>query len=77
MCRDAGDTTSKVSCCVESSLCFKNASFVVIMLLPEGLTHIHSQTKPRLHFGESFTLKDNTHSYCFTLFICDGPSHLL
>ena len=25
MCRDPGDTTSKVSCCVESSQCFKNS----------------------------------------------------
>ena len=35
----------------------KSASFVVIMLLHEGLTHIQSQIKPRLHFCESFTLK--------------------
>ena len=34
----------------------KSASFVVIMLEYEGLTHVHSQKKPRLHFGESFTL---------------------
>ena len=34
----------------------KSASFIVIMLLHEVLTHIHSQIKPRLHFGESFTL---------------------
>ena len=27
------------------------------MLSHEGLTQIHSQKKPRLHFGESFTLK--------------------
>ena len=26
------------------------------MLLHEGLTWVHSQKKPRLHFGESFTL---------------------
>ena len=26
------------------------------MHLPEGLTHIQSQIKPWLHFGESFTL---------------------
>ena len=74
MCRDPGDATSKVSCCVETSYCFKyivfdaiikvplalplkmsltrkpkntvnrkSASFVVIMLFHEGLTHIHSQ----------------------------------
>ena len=35
----------------------KSASLVVIMLLHAGLTHIHSQIKPRLHVGESFTLK--------------------
>ena len=29
---------------------------VVIMLLHKGLTHTHSQIKPRLLFGESFTL---------------------
>ena len=26
------------------------------LLLREGLTHIHIQKKPRLHFGESFAL---------------------
>ena len=26
------------------------------MLLHEGLTKVHSQKKPRLHFGESFAL---------------------
>ena len=62
MCRDPGDATSKVSCCVEPSWCFKvnlnlkSASFIVIMHLHECLTHIHSQKKPRLLFGESFTL---------------------
>ena len=34
----------------------KSASFVVIMLLHEGLTRIHSQLKPNLLFGQSFTL---------------------
>ena len=77
MCRDPGDATSKVSCCVQTSYCFKNkdfdaivkvpvalplhislplnettvnlksAFFIVIILLHEGLTHIHSQIKPR------------------------------
>ena len=27
------------------------------MLLHKGLTQIHSQKKPNLHFGESFTLR--------------------
>ena len=35
----------------------KRDSFIAIVLLHEGLTHIHSQKKPRLHFGESFTLR--------------------
>ena len=86
MCRDPGDATSKVSCCVETSYCFKtrdfdailkvpvalplkmsltqnentvnlkSASFIVIMLLHEGLTHIQSQIKPWLLFGKSFSL---------------------
>ena len=34
----------------------KSASYVVIMVLHKGLTHIQSQIKPRLLFGESFTL---------------------
>ena len=41
----------------ESTVNLKSASFIVIMLSHEGLTHIHSQIKPRLLFGESFTLK--------------------
>ena len=41
----------------ENMINLKSASLVVIMLLHEGLTHIHSQLKPRLLFGESFTLK--------------------
>ena len=35
----------------------ESASFLVIMLLHEGLTHIQSQIKPLLLFGESFTSK--------------------
>ena len=34
----------------------KSASFVVIMLLHKRSTHVHSQKKLKLHFGESFTL---------------------
>ena len=36
----------------------KSASFIVIMLLHKEFTLIHPQRKPRLHFGESFTLTD-------------------
>ena len=31
MCRDTGDTSIKVSCCVEPSWCFKNSYFDAIM----------------------------------------------
>ena len=40
----------------ETMVNLKSATFVVIMLLHEGLTHIQSQIKPPLLFGESFTL---------------------
>ena len=52
----------------------KSASFVIIMLLHKGLTHIHSQQKPKFHFGESFNLfacasrwndSDRVSSLCF------------
>ena len=43
----------------EKTVNLKRASFVVIMLLNEGLTHLHSQKKPRLHFGKSFTLSSH------------------
>ena len=87
MCRDPGDATSTVSCCVQTSYCFKytdfhvivkvphalhwrwvwpenkntvhlkSSSLVVILLLHEGLTQIHSQKQLRLHFCESLTLR--------------------
>ena len=41
----------------ETTVNFKGASFIVTMLLHKGLTHTHSQIKPRLLFGESFTLR--------------------
>ena len=41
----------------ETTVNLKSASFVVIMLLHEGLTHIQSQIKPCLLFGESFALR--------------------
>ena len=39
-----------------------SASLVVIMLLHEGMTHIHSQKKPRLLFGETPTLTVHMYS---------------
>ena len=39
-----------------------SASLVVIMLLHEGMTHIHSQKKPRLLFGETSTLTVHIYS---------------
>ena len=44
----------------ETTVNLKSASLVVIMLLHEDLTHIQSQIKPRLLFGESFTLRLGT-----------------
>ena len=40
----------------ETTVNLKSAFFIAIKLLHEGLTHIQSQIKPRLLFGESFTL---------------------
>ena len=40
----------------ETMVNLKSASFVIIMLLLEGLTHIQSQIKPQLLIGESFAL---------------------
>ena len=41
----------------ENTVNLKSASFVVIMLLHKGLTHIQSQIKLWLIFGESFALR--------------------
>ena len=41
----------------EATVNLKSPSFLVIMLLQEGLTHIQSQIKPWLLFGESFNLR--------------------
>ena len=38
----------------ETMINLKSASFMVIMLLHEGLTHVHSQIKPRLLFEFHF-----------------------
>ena len=35
----------------------KSVFFLAIMLSHKDLTLVHSQKKPRLHFGESFALK--------------------
>ena len=37
MCRDPGDTMSKVSCYVEPSYCFKNSDFDAIVKVPRAL----------------------------------------
>ena len=47
MCRDPGDTTSKVSCCVETSYCFKNRDFDAIVKVPVALPLKMSLTKKR------------------------------
>ena len=43
----------------ETTVNLKSASFHVMMLLHEGLIRIQSQIKPRLLFGESFTLSSH------------------
>ena len=45
------------------------STFVVITLLHEGLTHIHSQKKSRLHFGDSFAVTDDTKLYAGKQFL--------
>ena len=37
MCRDPGDATSKVLCCVETSYCFKNRDFDANVKVPAAL----------------------------------------
>ena len=37
MCRDPGDTTNKVSCCVEPSYYFKNSNFDASIKVPHAL----------------------------------------
>ena len=37
MCRDPGDATSKVSCCVQTSYCFKNRDFDANVKVPVAL----------------------------------------
>ena len=41
----------------ENTVNLKIGVYIVNMLLNEHLTWVHSQKDPRLHFGESFTLK--------------------
>ena len=60
----------------ETTVNLKSAYFVVILLVHKGLTCIHSQKKPRLHFGESFALNDEDMDTAVTgfkfpfLFLC-------
>ena len=44
MCRDPGDTTSKVSCCVEPSYCFKNRYFDASVKVPLALASLGRTT---------------------------------
>ena len=55
----------------ETTVNFKSASFVTIMLLHKGLTHIQSQIKLWLLFGESFALNENSE-----VFNQNSASHL-
>ena len=45
----------------------KSASFIIIMLLQEGLIHIQSQIKLWLLFGEGFTLSRVCTTACLKL----------
>ena len=47
----------------ETTVNLKSASFVAIMLLHEGLTHIQSQIEPWLLFGVSFALNKNKQTF--------------
>ena len=46
----------------------KSASFILIMLLNQSVTRVHSKKDPRLHFGESFTFKDK-HNFILFYFV--------
>ena len=52
MCRDPGDTTRKVSCCIEPSRCFKNSGFDAIVKLPLALPLKIILTR-KLKYGKS------------------------
>ena len=52
MCRDPGDTTSKVSCCVQTSYCFKNRDFGAIEKVPVALPLKMSLTRKQ-KYGKS------------------------
>ena len=60
MCSDPGDTTSKVSCCVETSYCFKNKDFDAIVKVPVAFPLKMSLTQKR-KYGKSLC-----HNYAFT-----------
>ena len=55
---------------IETTVKLKSASFVAIMILHEGLTHIQSQIKPWLLFGESFAL-----SAYWVVFVFDSRAY--
>ena len=50
--RDPGDATSKVSCCVQTSYCFKNSDFDAIVKVPEALPLKMSLSRKR-EYGKS------------------------
>ena len=67
----------------ENMVNLKSDTFVVIMLLNESLTRVHSQKKPRLHFGESFALNHRwlTLKFVFVVMVsgkgCQANDHSL
>ena len=52
MCRDPGDATSKVSCCVESSYCFKNSE-----------NEFDPKTKIKIHRNYAFTRRFDSYNF--------------
>ena len=49
MCRDPDDSANKVSCCVETSYCFKNRDFDAVVKVPAALPLKMSLSRKRKH----------------------------
>ena len=72
MCRDPGDTTSKVSCCVEPSQCFEDSDFDASVRMP--LHSIENELARKQNYGKSqkwlfcrnFAFTQRFDSYTFT-----------
>uniref|UniRef100_A0A671X6C2 Serine/threonine-protein kinase haspin n=1 Tax=Sparus aurata TaxID=8175 RepID=A0A671X6C2_SPAAU len=65
MCRDPGDSTSKVSCCVEPSYCFKNSNFDASLRVPQHSIENELARKQSL-FRRIYAFTRRFDSYTFT-----------